>query len=186
MLCPAGALTAEYTVLPNGTAYNASVQISNAAQYEFADVGLLGENVPVSAGNIVLSGNCSPCTFNWSTQWGSPPYITFPKGNYTISYMAPLRDNHLQAMYKKAYNVSVLLPQEFDVRNPLLAGISMGANVTRHADNSTLLTWNRSTSIDLRFYTQNREQLLYLFGNFMIIIAIALLLPYLLMRNKPK
>ena len=181
-----GALSADYTVYPNGTVYTASVQISDVSRYDFADVGVLGENVPINVGNVQLSGNCSPCEYNWSRQWGSPPFITFPRGNYTISYMAPLRDNHLQANYGKAYRVNVTLPQEFDVRNPLLAGISVGANVTRHEDNTTQVTWSKTASFDLRFYTQSRESLLYLFGNFMIIIGIALLLPFLITRKKAK
>lgn len=184
---PGGALSADYTVFPNGTAYSASVQIADTARYEFADVGVLGENVPVTVGNVQLfSDNGSLALFNRSsTPWGgNPSTITFPRGNYTLSFTAPLRDNHLQAIYGKAYRVNVTLPQEFDVRNPLLAGISVGANVTRHADNSTQVTWDKTASFDLRFYTQSRESLLYLFVNFMIVIAIVLLLPFLLTRKK--
>lgn len=186
MIPPVGALTADYWVYPNGTAYLASVQVTDVSRYEFSDVGILGENVPVTVDNVQLSGNCSPCDFNWSRQWGSPPFITFPRGNYTVSFMAPLRDNHLQANYGRAYQVNVTIPAEFDVRNPLLAGISVGANVIRHADNTTQVTWNKTAAFDLRFYDQGRESLLYTFGNFMIIIAIVLLLPFFMMRKKAK
>ncbi len=91
----------------------------------------------------------------------------------------------MQANYGKTYQVNVTIPQEFDVRNPLLAGISPGANVIRHADNTTQLIWNKTAAFDLRFYDQGRESLLYTFGNFMIIIAIVLLLPFFMMRKKP-
>lgn len=111
--------------------------------------------------------------------------VTFAKGNYTISYMAPLRDNNLQDAFNAPYQMNVSLPKEFDVRNPLLAGLSFGANVTRNPDNTTNVRWDKATSFDLRFYDQGREQLLYLFGNFFIIIAIVLLMPYLsTMRKK--
>ena len=89
---------------------------------------------------------------------GRPQTITFSKGNYTVSYTGPLRDNHLQGVFDKPYHVNVTIPQEFDVRNPLLAGLSNGANVTRFSDNTTLVQWNRSYAFDLRFYDETREQ----------------------------
>jgi hypothetical protein len=171
-------------VLSNGTAYTASIDIADASTYEFADVGVLGESIPVKVGNVNLSGNCSPCEFNWSNRWGGTSSVTFPKGNYTISFMAPLHDNHLQGAFRNPYNVSVSLPKEFDVRNPLLAGLSIGANVTRQPDNTTQVIWNKTASFDLRYYDANRESLLYLFGEFWIVIAVALLLPFLMLRRK--
>ena len=178
------ALSADYRVFSNGTAYNASVEITDADRYEFAGVGFLGEKVAINVGNVNLSGNCSQCQFNWSRDWGRPSAITFLRGNYTISYTAPLKDNTLQAGYDDQYNVSVMLPAELDIRNPLLASISPGANVTRFADNTTLIKWSKIRTIEIRFYDPWREQLLYLFGNFWIIIAIALLLPFLLIMKK--
>ncbi|MDP3564166.1 MAG: DUF5803 family protein [Methanoregula sp.] len=178
------ALSADYQVFPNGTAYTASVEISEADRYEFADIGFLGEKVAVNVGNVNLSGNCSPCEFNWTKAWGRPSVITFLRGNYTVSYSAPLKDNTLQAGYDKQYNVTVILPAELDVRNPLLTSISPGANVTRLADNTTRVEWNKIRTIEIRFYDKWREQILYLFGNFWIVIAIVLLLPFLLMMKR--
>ncbi|MDD1702976.1 MAG: DUF5803 family protein [Methanoregula sp.] len=153
----------------------------------FADTGMLGENVPVTVTNVSLvAENGTPASFNWTTQWNSPSTITFPKGNYTVSYMAPLRDNDLKGAFLSPYNVSVFLPKEFDVRNPLLAGLSVGANVTRFPDNTTTITWNKTGSFDLRFYDQNREELLYMFAEFMIILAVILLMPFLFMRKPPQ
>ena len=108
MIPTVGALTADYWVYPNGTAYLASVQISDVSRHEFSEVGILGENVPINVGNVQLYRNGSPIEFNWSRQWGSAQFITFPRGNYTVAYMAPLRDNHLQANYGKTYQVNVL------------------------------------------------------------------------------
>jgi hypothetical protein len=180
----AGALSADYRVFPNGTAYNVSIEISNADRYLFADVGFLGEDVAINVENVNLTGNCSPCEFNWSKGWGRPSVITFDRGNYTVSYTAPLKDNTLQAEYDTPYNVSINLPAELDVRNPLLASFSSGANVTRFSDNTTFIQWNKIRAFEIRFYDQWREQLLYLFGNFLIVIAIVLLLPFLLMMKR--
>jgi hypothetical protein len=184
---PAGALNATYQVLPNGTSYAASIDITDASKYMFADTGMLGENVPITVTNVTLvADNGTPADFNWTNLWSAPSGITFPKGNYTVTYIAPLHDNHLQGNYLSPYSVNVTMPGGYDVRNPLLAGISMGANVTRFPDNSTQVTWNKTTSFDLRFYDQGREELLYMFAEFMIILAVILLMPFLLMRKPPQ
>ena len=111
----------------------------------------MGETVPLMVGDVHLMSNGTPVEFNQTSPWGRPQAITFTLGNYTVSYIAPLKDNHLQGVFEKPYHVNVTIPQEFDVRNPLLAGLSNGANVTRFSDNTTLVQWNRSYTFDLRF-----------------------------------
>jgi hypothetical protein len=178
---PAGALSADYWIFPNGTAYQASIEINDTSRYEFADIGFMGETVPLMVGDVHLMANGTSVEFNQSTPWGRPQAITFTPGNYTVSYIAPLRDNHLQGVFEKPYNVNVTIPQEFDVRNPLLAGLSTGANVTRFFDNTTLVQWNRSYTFDLRFYDETREQFLYFFLQFMgILIVVLVVIPYIL------
>jgi hypothetical protein len=183
----AGALNATYEVLPNATSYAASVDVTGVSQYMFADTGLLGENVPIGVTNVTLvTENGTSVDFNWTLVWSAPPVITFPKGNYTVDYIAPLHDNHLQGNYLSPYSVNVTLPEEYSVQNPLLAGISTGANVTRYPDNSTQVRWNKTLSFDLRFYDKNREELLYMFAEFMVILVVILLMPFLLMRKPPQ
>lgn len=182
-----GALSAEYWIFPNGTAYQASIEINDTSRYEFADVGFMGETVPITVGDVSLTVNGTPVPFNHSTPWGRPHAITFPRGNYTLSYHAPLRDNHLQGFFEKPHNVNVTIPQEFDVRNPLIAGLSPGANVTRFPDNTTLVQWNRSYTFDLRFYDTTREQILYFFLQFMgILVILLVVIPYLLSLKRPE
>ena len=178
---PAGALSADYLIFPNGTAYQASIEINDTSRYEFADIGFMGETVPLMVGDVHLMANGTPVEFNQSAPWGRPQAITFTPGNYTVSYIAPLKDNHLQGVFEKPYHVNVTIPQEFDVRNPLLAGLSTGANVTRFFDNTTLVQWNSSYTFDLRFYDETREQLLYFFLQFMgILIVVLVVIPYIM------
>lgn len=110
--------------------------------------------------------------------------ITFTKGNYSVSYTAPLRDYHLQAVFDEPHRVNVTIPKGFDVNNPLIAGISPGGTIVNGSENSTMVTWARTTAVDLRFYDKNRETILYLFGNFWIIIAIVLLVPFFLTMRR--
>ena len=181
-----GALSADYLVFPNGTAYRASIEVTDVSRYEFAETGMLGESTPLTVGEVQLSGNCSPCRFNQTNPsfTSNSRAITFERGNYTVSYIAPLRENHLQAFFRSPYHVNITLPQEFDVQNPLLAGFSPGANVTRYPDNTTIVRWDKTLSVDLRFYDQGREELLYFFLQLLGIIAIVLLLPFLITLRK--
>jgi hypothetical protein len=180
------AISAEYLVYSNGTAYRASIEIENTSRYEFVESGLLGEPSALTVKDIQLSGNCSPCNYSMTgpSFTSNVQAMTFEQGNYIVSFTSPIRDNHLQAFFKSPYHVNVTLPQEFDVRNPLLAGISPGANVTRHSDNTTIIQWNKTQSVDLRFYDSGRETLLYFFLQFMGIIAIVMLLPFFLTMKK--
>jgi len=183
---PAGALSAEYRILPNGTAYQASIEINDTSRYTFADIGFMGENVPLAVWDISLLANGTQIPFNRSAPWGQPQAITFTKGNYTVSYTAPLRDNHLQGVFDKPYHVNVTIPQEFNVQNPLLAGLSTGANITRFPDNTTLVQWNRSYSFDLRFYNETQEQLLSFFLQFMgVLVVVLVVIPYIMSVKRP-
>lgn len=177
------AYTAEYTILSNGSAYLAEIQVNDSVGYTFAESGVLGERVPIKVSNVTLSNEtCITCNFTKK----SDSEITYQKGNYSISYMGPIKDNHLIGTYDKIYNITVNLPSNFSVSNPLLAGLSQGAAVTNNPDNSTRIQWNNTKSFDLRFYDENRESLLYLFGNFWIIIAVIFLLPFVLTwKRKP-
>jgi hypothetical protein len=160
----AGALSADYLIFPNGTAYMASIEIVDSSRYEFVDTGMLGEPTPLTVGEVQLSGNCSPCRFNQTgpSFTNSVMSITFERGNYTVSYVSPLRDNHLQASFKSPYHVNITLPQ----------------------DNTTLIQWNETLAVDLRFYDQDRETLLFFFLQFMGIIAVVMLLPFLITMRK--
>ena len=182
----AGALSADYLIFPNGTAYRATIEIADSSRYEFVDTGMLGEPTPLTAGEIQLMGNCSPCLFNKTgpSFTSNVMVLTFERGNYTVSYVSPLRDNHIQASFKSPYHVNITLPQEFNVKNPLLAGISPGANITHYPDNTTLIQWDKTLSVDLRFYDQDREMLLFFFLQFLGIIAVVMLLPFLLTMRK--
>jgi hypothetical protein len=182
---PAEALSADYRIFANGTAYQASIEINDTSRYEFTDIGFMGESVPLVVGGVNLTANGMPVEFNRSTPWGRPQAIAFPKGNYTVSYIATLKDNHLQGVFDKPYHVNVTIPQEFNVQNPLLAGLSTGANVTRFSDNTTLVQWNKSYGFDLRFYDETREQLLYFFLQFMgILVVVLVVIPYFLTMKR--
>ena len=176
-------MSAEYQVLPNGSAYYGTVQVEKSTGYQFFETGPLGERVPVTVENISLSGDCAPCAFNTT----GDSAISYPEGNYTISYQGPIHEDHFMENYDVPYNVTVSLPQGLDVRNPFLGVISPGGQAMPVNNTTVDINWIGTKSVEIRFYDQARESLLYLFGNFWLIIAFVLLTPYVLsMRRKKK
>jgi len=174
------AISAEYRVLPNGTAYKGSVGVENADRFEFTEVGMLGEKIPIPVTGVSLSGNCSPCNFTWR----DPTTITFPKGNYTVHYSGTIHQNHLVVAFPELHSVVVILPPGLDVRNRLLGLINPSdAVVSEEIDGYLAVKWNSTRSAELRFYPPDRELWLTWFGQFWIIIAIVLLLPFFLSRK---
>jgi hypothetical protein len=178
---PVLALSAEYRVYPNGTAYQGSVRVEHAKQFEFTEVGMLGEKIPIPVTGVSLSGDCLPCNFTWR----DPTAITFPEGNYTVRYSGPINQNHLVFTFPEPYSVSVVLPHGLDVRNRLLGMINpTDAVVSEETDGSLAVKWNSTRSAELRFYSPDRELLLNWFGQFWIIIAIVMLLPFFFSRRR--
>jgi hypothetical protein len=155
--------------------------VENADRFEFVETGLLGERIPLQVTGVSLSGDCSPCTFSW----GDRSVITFPSGNYTVRYTGPITQNHLVVALPEPYRVVVVIPPGLDARNRLLGLISpAGAVVSEEGDGSLRVAWNSTRSAELRFYPPERELWLSWFGQFWIIIAIVLLLPFFLTRKK--
>ncbi|MDD1718864.1 MAG: DUF5803 family protein [Methanoregulaceae archaeon] len=184
---PVQAVTAEYRVGSNGTVYNARIEVVEAEKYAFQETGPLGERVPLEVTNVSLEGECSPCTFSWTGKSGilgvTNDTITFAKGNYTVLFEGQVQDNHLLFTYEQPYRVEILLPEGLRTSNFLLGFVSPGGNVNA-TGNETLISWNNTRSAEVRFYDSGREELLYLFGNFWIIIAVLLLLPFMLTRRR--
>jgi len=143
---------------------------------------MLGERIPLEVENVSLSGKCDPCTFEWSGN----SIISFEEGDYTVQYSAPLMENHLSSTFTEPYLVRVTLPPSLSVKNPLLGMVSPGAAIVSMDDGSTVVRWNETRSIELRFYDEGREELLLFFGNFWIILAIVLLLPFLMTWKRKK
>jgi hypothetical protein len=163
-------------IAPGGTSYEANVQLEDTETFEFFSTGMLGERIPLKVENASLSGDCDPCTF----EWNGDSIITFDKGDYTVHYRASLTENHLTYSFSEPRTVRVTLPPALSVKNPLLGMVSPGAAIISLDDGSTIVQWNETRSFELRFYDEGREELLLFFGNFWIILAIVLLIPFLM------
>ena len=166
-------------MLPDGTAYDASITVSGS-EHAFWTPGMLGERVPLQVENLEVLDPSGPVEY----QDAGRGVITFPEGNYTITYRAPVRDNHLVAAFDTPHAVTVALPGGFDVRNPLIGMVSPGAVISTGSNGTTEVAWDRINLVEVRFYTPEREILLTTFGTIWIAVAAVLILPLLISRRK--
>ena len=176
---PVTAEEAVIRVLPDGTAYEASIDVSGS-EHAFWSPGMMGERVPLQVEEIEVLAPSGPVEYR-ETGGG---VIAFPEGNYTISYRAPVRDNRLVAAFDTPYAVTVTLPGGFDVRNPLIGMISPGGVVSSGPNGTTEIAWERIAVAEIRFYTPEREILLTTFGTVWLVVALVLILPLLISRRR--
>ncbi|MDV2481685.1 hypothetical protein F8E02_06635 [Methanoculleus sp. Wushi-C6] len=180
LICaPAAAQEAVFRVLPGGTTYEASVQV-DGGEHTLWTPGLMGERVPLQVEKVEVLGPSGPVEH----QEAGRGVITFPEGNYTITYQAPIRNNHLVAAFDEQYAVTVSIPEGFDVRNPLIGMISPGGTISPGENGTTEVAWDRITVAEVRFYSPDRELLLGAFGTIWLAIAIVVLLPFAFSRRR--
>jgi Family of unknown function (DUF5803) len=177
---PASALDATFRVDPSRAGFNASVQVEQSKEFFFWDFGPLGERIPKKVEHVSLSGNCTNCSYTFADDY----HITFPMGNYTVYYASGLSDNHLSASFSEPYNVTILLPTGLDIRNPLLGGMNPPRATITEGSEGITATWNRTSTVEVRFYDAGQETLLYLFGTIWLSVVLVALVPYLMTHRR--
>jgi len=177
-VCGVSALSANFSVAENGTLYTAEIELLQSDTFAFTEPGVLGEPVPVEVTGIVLSNESGPVNY---TEERSA--IRFPEGNYTIRYTAPLSANELTVMLDDASNITISLPEQYAVTNPLLGYVSSGGEVNT-TGNGTTVSWDEARSAQVRYYDAFQEQALIIFGTFWIGLVVIFLVPYMIVRRK--
>ncbi|HOW05234.1 DUF5803 family protein [Methanospirillum hungatei] len=180
ILCvlPVAGITFSATVDKDGKGYSAVVLVNNTDRYELIQPGMVGERIPLETKNLTVRNETDilPLTPDRGI-------LTFPKGNYSISYEAMVNANTMQFLFTEPANVTVSIPRPFMVTNPLLTSIQPSGSKLEEGNNTTNISWKQVRSVEIRYYDEGQEHLLYLFAQFWLIIAVVLLLPFFLSRK---
>jgi hypothetical protein len=179
---PAGAIEAEYWIAENASSYHAVFWLENASEYAWWDLGLLGERIPLAVHNITLYSSdeaCDPCPFTPVP----PNQINFDTGDYILSFDGVIHNNQLLVEFETSSTIRVHVPEELDVRNPLLGVVSPGGTI-HDEPTGLLLSWNDTRMFECRLYDPFRETLLTTFLTFWAVVAVVLLFPFLMMRKR--
>ncbi len=153
------------------------MEITDADSYQFTKPGYLGEAVPITVREIRVTQDSKEISYKEQRN----SVITFPEGDYLISYEGDLDGNSFSAIFKQPYNVTIFLPGVYYVDNPLLGYVSQGGSV-QEEENQTKITWENTRYTEIRFYDEMRLVILSAFGTIWIVFMIILLFGYYSMR----
>ena len=179
VVLPASALNVTYQISDDGSGYRAVASVNSTDRFDFGQSGMFGERVPLAVTNISLFQNGSNVSFTQEREG-----IRFPVGNYSVWFEGKLSGNTFQTQFSEFGKVSVVIPEKYKVDNPLLTSIQPGGSNITSELNQTRIQWEKARSIDIRFYDSGQESLLSIFGQFWLIIAVMLLLPFLFSRGR--
>ena len=159
------------------TTYLATIIGHEIERYAIKEPGFLGETVAATVANVTITSLDDPALIVMYTEKRGE--YRFKVGNYTISYDAPVIANGISLSFIDAVDITTIFPPGADLSNRMLASIQpMPSSLEIMPNNSTVVTWDNVRSMSVRFSDEKQVQLLWLFAQFLVIIAVFLLLPF--------
>ena len=157
--------------------YLATVIGHGIERYAITEPGFLGETIAAEVANVTITSLDDPALIvSYTEKRGE---YRFRSGNYSISYDAPVISNGISLSFIDAVDITAIFPYGADLSNRLLATMQpMASSLEIMPDNSTVVTWDNVRYMSVRFSDERQVQLLWLFAQFLLIVAIILLLPF--------
>ena len=161
------------------TRYLATVIGYEMERYAITEPGFLGETVAAEVANVTITSFDDPVSVVTYTEKRGE--YQFPPGNYSISYDAPVIANGISLSFIDPVDITATFPPGADLSNRMLATIHpMTSSLEIMPNNSTVAIWNNVRSMSVRFSDENQVQLLWLFVQFLAIVAVIMLMPFFL------
>ena len=166
---PAAANTADFTVSENGSVLFAEARFSGSS-YLLVTPGILGEDVALeTVSGLTLISEDGTVVEPKNTK-GT---LTFPEGNYTLTYEVPISAGFVYAKFPEFFDVTVTLPKPYTTGNKILGTVSSGGIIKEDAE-KTVVTFNQTKVASLTFYEDNREPILYAFlAGWLVVLSLA-------------
>ena len=179
---PAAADTADFTVSENGSVLFAEARFSGSS-YLLVTPGILGEDVELeTVSNLTLVSEDGTVVEPKNTK-GT---LTFPEGNYTLTYEVPISAGFVYAKFPEFFDVTVTLPKPYTTGHYILGTVSSGGVVSKDAE-STVVTFNQTKAVSLTFYEENREPVLYAFlAGWLVVFVLAWMRYRKIKKNRMK
>ena len=179
---PAAANTADITVAENGSVVYAEARFSGSS-YLLVTPGLLGEDVAAENVRDLTLVNESGVAVEPKNTKGT---LTFPEGNYTLTYSLPISGSFVYGKFADEYDVTVTLPKPYTTGHLILGTVSSGGVISKE-ENKTVVTFNQTKAFSVTFYEENREVILYAFlGGWFILLGAVYLRHRKIKKNRLK
>ncbi len=179
---PAAANTADFTVSENGSVLFAEARFSGSS-YLLVTPGILGEDVALeTVSGLTLISEDGTVVEPKNTK-GT---LTFPEGNYTLTYEVPISAGFVYAKFPEFFDVTVTLPKPYTTGNKILGTVSSGGIIKEDAE-KTVVTFNQTKVASLTFYEDNREPILYAFlAGWLVVLSLAWMRYRKIKKNRMK
>ena len=179
---PAAANTADFTVSENGTVLYAEAEFFGSS-YLLVTPGILGEDVALeTVSSLTLVSDDGTVVEPKNTK-GT---LTFPEGNYTLTYEVPISAGFVYAKFPEFFDVTVTLPKPYTTGNKILGTVSSGGIIKEDAE-KTVVTFNQTKVASLTFYEDNREPILYAFlAGWLFVLSLAWMRYRKIKKNRMK
>ena len=179
---PAAANTADFIVSENGSVLFAEARFSGSS-YLLVTPGILGEDVALeTVSGLTLISEDGTVVEPKNTK-GT---LTFPEGNYTLTYEVPISAGFVYAKFPEFFDVTVTLPKPYTTGNKILGTVSSGGIIKEDAE-KTVVTFNQTKVASLTFYEDNREPILYAFlAGWLVVLSLAWMRYRKIKKNRMK
>lgn len=179
---PAAANTADFTVSENGTVLYVEAEFFGSS-YLLVTPGILGEDVALeTVSGLTLISEDGTVVEPKNTK-GT---LTFPEGNYTLTYEVPISAGFVYAKFPEFFDVTVTLPKPYTTGNKILGTVSSGGIIKEDAE-KTVVTFNQTKVASLTFYEDNREPILYAFlAGWLVVLSLAWMRYRKIKKNRMK
>jgi hypothetical protein len=163
--------TATYYIAKNGTFFSAEIILENQSDYLLMSPNLIGGSADLKVANLTLTAENGTDVIPTKKNTAQ---ITFPKGNYTLAYDAPLDGYLIYAQYLSPFNTTVFLPAGFHTNNLLLGPVSNGGKtyliaeereqlrehgiIANETQYETVVIWTDKCDIQMQFYPASYER----------------------------
>lgn len=180
LAAPAAATnTASFTVSENGSVLYVNAQLVNQDSYLLVMPGFLGEDAELTnVQNLTLTAENGTVI----EAVKSKTKLTFPKGNYTLSYSTKIEGGLVYAKFPEEYNAIVYLPNPYTTGHLILG--SAGSGVITQMNDDTIVTFKNTKAISMNFYDKGREPILYWFIAGWFVILVAVLIRHMRIRKQ--
>lgn len=179
---PATANSAEFFLSEDGKTLSVNATLTEQSSYTLVKQGFLFQDEALSVNDLVIldaDGNTVDYTVSKST-------VTFPKGDYTLTYTQNVSDNLIYAKFPDVYEVKVYLPAKYATGHVVLGTVGSGGtvSVSDNPEYKTLVTYPQTKTVEVKFYEDGREVWLYGFLGIWLVVLIIVYARYRSLKNR--
>lgn len=178
---PADTNSAVFVVSENGKLLNVTAHLVQQSTFTLVKPGIFQDDplVPKSFSLTDANGN--------ETEYKvSKSKVTFPKGNYTLTYTQDISDKTVYAKFPAGYSVKVYLPAKYHTGHPVLGTVSSGGVISQSDREGfgTMVTYANTKTVEVKFYEQGRDLWLYGFIGIWAVVLLVVYARYRMYKNR--